>query len=111
MTVKARTRQPVKRVTNEQLFGLINGEVLPEIKEVRGILKRAGLDNGHAEDVRAFFDKRADRQAAVRWLSKTFQPVARFRVIAALVGFLSALAWTLLGFHQLLMVYLPHLAR
>lgn len=109
MPPKTRHRPAAKRVTNEQLFTLIDGQVLPEIKEVRGILKRAGLDNGHAEDVRAFFDKRADRQAALRWLSKTFQPVAKVKVVAAVVGFLSAVAWMLLGFRQLAQtVHLPH---
>ena len=93
--------QPAERVTNATLFRLINEQVLPEIKDIKGILRTAGLDNGHAADYKAFFDQRAESQAARKWLARKIGPVAKFRFIATAIGFISSVAWALLAIHQL----------
>lgn len=57
-------QQPVKRVTNEALFALINDRVLPEIaavkQEVAELKKETGL-NGHTVLLKAFLDREAKR--------------------------------------------------
>lgn len=94
---------PAKR-TADDLYVLVETHVLPDIKEVKADIKdirtnltRAGLDNGHAADVKVFFDRRAKRSAAMEYLGELLRPVARFKMLVYVVGFMSTLAWLTLG--------------
>jgi hypothetical protein len=104
---------PAKR-TADDLYVLVETHVLPEIKEVKGDIKdiranltRAGLDNGHAADVKVFFDRRAKRQAALEWLGDLLRPVTRFKVLVYVVGFLSTIAWGAIAVIDLMQLLKP----
>ena len=112
---------PARR-TAEHIYALLDEQVLPELKSLKGdvgglkadvadvkqTLDRAGLTNGHADDVRLYFDRRARRMAAIGYLNDVFQPVARFKTVAFIVGFLASGAWAVTGIRTVMELLPKH---
>lgn len=106
---------PTRR-SAEHVYALLEEEVLPaitavkqDVGEVRKTLKNAGLDNGHASEVKLFFDQRAKRQAALSYLNDFFQPVARFKAVAYLIGVVATAGWAFMAVGSVLQyIHHPH---
>jgi hypothetical protein len=101
--------QPLKPVSNEDLAVKIDGlrgEVVPRLDRIEGLAEKAGL-NGYGADIHEFFEQRADEASAKKWLTRKLKPVARLKVLVAIVGFISTLGWAVLAIRQIV-IALPH---
>lgn len=104
----ARRQAPPKRATIAEVHTILTTKVLPELSttkeiaiEARDLAKKAGL-NGYGVDIHEFFEQRAEEASARKWLSRKLRPVARFRVIAAIVGFVASVGWAVMGVDSVL---------
>jgi hypothetical protein len=101
--------QPKKRITNEDLaVGIqgLRGEIVPRLERIEHLAEKAGL-NGYGADIHEFFEQRADEASAKKWLSRKLKPIARFKVLVGVAGFISTVAWAILAIRQLV-IALPH---
>ena len=105
-----RTPAPAKRVTNEDLANKITGlrsEILPRLERIETLASTAGL-NGFGVDIHAFFQQRAEEASARQWLARKVRPLAQFKVVAVIVGFVASLGWAIAAVLQIIQFVNPH---
>lgn len=99
-----------KRVTNADLAEKITGlrtEIVPRLERIEGLAAKAGL-NGYGADIHDFFEQRAEEASAKQWLSRRLKPIARFKVIAGIVGFVASVGWAIAAILQVKSFVYPH---
>jgi len=110
LPAKRTATTPALRVTNADLAEKITGlrtEIVPRLERIEGLAAKAGL-NGFGADIHDFFEQRAEEASARKWLSRKLRPIARFKVIVALVGFVASVGWAIAAVLQIVQYVHPH---